>query len=772
MSTVTPASPSSLSAIPATIRSRLKQLRGQMTRFVVIDGLSRLALAIIVIALVDMAIDRLFKMDQAQRLVMLLVMIGAVGFVFFWRLLRPLLQRVGDDALILQVEDHHQETGESLISSVQFSRDRNQWRDHGYSEAFVDAAIREGSGWAERIDFARSLNVAARNRNLALLIAAGMAIAVLAWSVVATDFGRTWFNRNILLTNDQWPRNTRLQIVGAENGQMVLPRGEDHNQLVEVDETSRIADVDVTIEFDDGNTRTRQKMRKTDQLDGRQHMLVFRNLAHPFRFRASGGDDTTEWVRVDLVDPPGWSELQLDVIPPAYTGASRETLPDGGGPFSILEGSVLEIRAVPNKPLGSARLVCGEQALLPQRDGDTWHWRLDEPDLVGGKYTFDLEDSTGMRSSRPASFAVRIKPDRPPRVRANLLGISGLVVPRARIPVAWSANDEFAINRAEFEYSWSGDSPGSVPSAGAIDLTSLGGETGALIGRPAIRTVDVLDLEPLSVPTGVGLNLNVAVVDNNTRSGPGVGKSRAFLLRVVTEDELRSDLLRREIEQRKAFELVLKNQEELQVDLRSLAANASQGVNQSSVEATMLGWQRRQKLVGTNIATIADRFEEFLVEVKNNRLDEAENRIDASRSIEVRFNDRIIEPIRQLDQTTIIEAVQLLDQSQRRIGSDGFVQSLQQTADKQERIISSMQQILAAMQDSETYQEVVNLAIEVKRRQEGIRDLTREQQNQAGAEDIFDDAPQDLFDDSPADPEPDPSGEGQPDDGRDGNRAA
>ncbi len=741
-------SASATHALPAPIIERLRGLRARIVQFVLVDGLARLLLTIIGLVLLDLVVDRLFRMDGAQRTIMLCVLVGIVVFVLWRWLVRPLTRRVGDDALILQVEQRNRQLGESLISTVQFSRQRHELAGQGYSDALVDATIRQGTDLATGIDFGGTINGAAMTRNVILMLAGIAGIAAIGYGVASGGFWRTWFNRNILLSDDLWPRNTRLAILGVEEGRLVIPRGEDHRQIVEVLPDSPVSDVEVSIEFDDGNSRTTQKMRQTGMLDGREHMLVFRNVANPFRFRASGGDDMTEWVDVELVEPPAWSELRLAATPPAYTGARGEVLSPGGGPYSLLEGSSLEIHATANKPLAEAVLSTHDRQ-WPMQRGEEGEYLLSIPsdELSGSKYTFELADTSGLRSSRPAAFTITIKPDRPPMVRATLLGISGLVVPRARVPISWTATDEYALTKAEMVYDWSGDSSDSVPNAGTVDLSPPGGtsETAVQVGAGAseIKSVDVLDMEPLGVPTGVSLNVAIAVADSNTLTGPGVGLSRKFLLRVVTEDELRADLLRREIEQRQAFELILKNQEELQVDLRALAATVNETgatLDDAKIAGDMLGWQRRQKLVGTNMATVADRFEEFLVEVQNNRLDETETEIDASQSIEVRFNERIIEPIRALDQEGITQAVQLLDQSRRSIGDHAALAvSVRQTADRQDAIIEAMRTILAAMEDSETYQELVNLAIEVRERQKQIRELTREKQNNADTRDIFDD---------------------------------
>ncbi len=762
--------------IPQPISQRLRKLRSAMSRFVLVDGLSRLLLVVLLVALVDVGLDRVFKMDLAQRGIMLAVMAVIVAAVMFFRLLKPFSRRVGDDALILQVEDQHKELQESMISAAQLSRETDV-EARGYSPALVDATIRRGSEMASQVDFGKAINQSAFVRNLLLLLVAAVGIGAIGYGVANTQFWRTWFNRNILLTDDQWPRDTILSIVGVEeDGILVLPRGEDHELLVVVSEESRVIKVDVTIEFDDGSSaRTLQKMRRTGNLDDREHVLMFRNVANEFRFRARGGDDVTDWVQVRLVEPPLWSELELNLHLPEYTGIATQPLPPGGGPHAVLEGSSLTIRGIPNKPLEVAALKSEDNQwpMMPAEDG-ACTLSIPAADLSGGKYTFDLADEGGLRSSRPASFALKVKPDREPAVRASLLGISGLIVPRAMVPVRFTAGDEFAITRLEFEYGWrsSESSAASVRQSRRQDICELQPDLRQELGNTEIKSVAVLDLEPLEVPVGVSLHLQVTATDNNTLNGPGIGKSREFLLRVVSDEELRADLLRREIEQRKAFELILKSQERLMLDLQAVVdqANASADMNADVTLDQLRDAQRRQKLVGTNSARVADRFEDFLVEVMNNRLNEEEEEIDESMSIEVRFNERIIQPIRALDQGPVIQAAQLIDQSQRSIDTNAnnlnrqrLLASLAETRNKQREIVTEMQKILSAMMDSETYQEVVNKLIEIKRSEERVRDMTRQQREDAGNRGVFDD---DMFDDPAPGDDDDQSGQGG-DDGQD-----
>ena len=129
----------------------------------------------------------------------------------------------------------------------------------------------------------------------------------------------------------------------------------------------------------------------------------------------------------------------------------------------------------------------------------------------------------------------------------------------------------------------------------------------------------------------------------------------------------------------------------------------------------MIELVRNQKGVGTAIDRVANRFEDFLVEVKNNRLDEAENAIAPDQRIETRFDQKIIRPIRQLDSELVSMATRHLDDCRRAIQTGNELEkSVGQTVAVQTAILEEMKKILSAMNDSESFQEVINDLLEVK----------------------------------------------------------
>ena len=487
-------------------------------------------------------------------------------------------------------------------------------------------------------------------------------------------------------------------------------------------EESQIKDVSVSLEIDNPGGRTIHTMKPTGKLSGREHMFMFHNVSSPFRLRASGGDDVTEWIDVELREPPNIIEMQLRALLPSYTGVESLEL-NGVGPHPVLVGSKLRLQIKTNKPLNEANLKLGDELFpMTQLEGDQQFGLTipgDDGELRGGEYQFELVDTSGLPSSRSSKFKLTIKEDDDPKVRASLLGISGLVSARANLPAEYQAADEYGLAKLAFESNWKTGVDEETP--GEREQVFL--EPKPVDGVPVRQVKDYaeLDLIPYNLTPGTSFRFSIKATDNHPGQ-PNIGRSQEFLLRVVSDDELRADLLRREIEQRKAFDdQAYQVQMELMADLEAVAARAKEsGMTQeefdSQRESVLINLIRKQKGVGTAMDRIANRFEEFLVEVKNNRLDEAENEIAPDQRIEARFDERIIKPIRRLDSELVTLATRHLDNSRRAVrDANELNAAVDQAVLVHQQILVEMKKILAAMNNSESFQEIINGFLEVKK---------------------------------------------------------
>src|SRR5687768_14586660 len=136
----------------APVVSRLHQLRRQLAAWFWVDGLGRVLWIAIAVFAVDLAIDWFFRMDVAQRGLMLAIMAAIIGLAIYRRLVRPLSYRISDDALALQVEERNKLLGQGMISALQLARMENH-AARGLSPALVRQTVLSGSHAAAAVDF-------------------------------------------------------------------------------------------------------------------------------------------------------------------------------------------------------------------------------------------------------------------------------------------------------------------------------------------------------------------------------------------------------------------------------------------------------------------------------------------------------------------------------------------------------------------------------------------------------------------------------------------
>jgi hypothetical protein len=475
-------------------------------------------------------------------------------------------------------------------------------------------------------------------------------------------------------------------------------------------------------------------MRKSGE---RTFETTFPKVMESFDFRARGGDAVTDWVRVDLVTPPAITGLKLILIPPKYTRQTAEELAPDRGPYSALPGSSLRLEGAANKELARAALSIEGAPLAPpgernagsaangrrsialdvDRQGKFAH-ELRAEELMAGQYRFDLEDRLGLTGRQPMSFALRKRLDREPRVRVRLSAVSGMVLPEARIPFACQISDDYGIGQVSVNYRWKLDEAVAGGSEESVRLDKANASRSAA----EVLFEDTLELAALKIPPGAGLSFRFEALDNDDISGPNVGKSAEFLVRVVTENELRADLLRREKEQRHEIERLLKEQEDLLTDTRALAASAKLQADLGPEQKDwMIQYARRQKFIGHGAGSVAERLTGMAIEVQNNRLE-----ADGGR-LQTRLSTQIAMPVRAVAEDIIPQATAAIEKARRDSARPmDRDRDLTDAISTQTEAITRMKEILDRMEKSEGFQEAINLLYEIQKAQTDVNNQTNQ----------------------------------------------
>ncbi len=708
---------------PAPIERKLSALRRSVRLWLALDGAAVLAVALVLLSAASLLVDRYLRMDGTQRTLSLLIGLAALGFLAYRRLARPLMRQLDDETLGILVEARHRELGERLISALQFARMGNP-EATGSSPALIQATIDGGIRAAESVDFADTLDRRRRGANLAA-IAAAVAIVGAACALFPATM-RLWFARNVLLLDRSWPQATHLAILGATGNEIVCPRGDDLTIQVQADPGGVVPSL-VMLRFrQEGGASGGEPMAV---VGGNTFSTTFRNVLEPLRFYVWGGDAESPWCYVRLVERPIVESLTLVCTPPKYVGKGPHPLPSDVGSYPILLGSTLEVRGVASKPLKSAELSFGKAKPIPMEPPaglePAGGWREFRATLAGdtlqsSTYAIELMDSDGYASRQPARFSLKVVPDQKPAVRARLEGIGDMITPRAVVPLHARMSDDYAVVAAELVCVVAADSA-TEPVERRVPF---GGRKEAY-GQKQLALAHRLDVAPLALAPGTHMAVHVEAKDNDTVSGPKVGLSGTFSLRVVTEDELRAELLRREQEQRLEFERILSDQQKLLENSRALEATLKRDPTLAAKDRDILAASEKlQRLVGGRGLAIAAQFAQILAEVENNRL-EPDPQVARDR-----LGGRIIEPLELLARRGVLQAADLLDVARKALPAkegrpkDESLAALADAAKEQDELVKSMREILRHMVKWEGYQEAVNLLREVLRAQKNLNEET------------------------------------------------
>lgn len=822
--------------IPASVTEKLSALRRSIVGWLAMDGLAALALAVVAVFLVDLGVDWLFRMDVAQRRICFLLMLAALAYVAYRRLLRPLMQSYSDDVLVLQVEQRHRELGQSLISAVQFSRVEDQYEGLGMSPTMVRATIEQGTRAAGAVDFSDVLERGRFRKNVAKVV--GVVAFFIVLGVFVPEVLQTWANRNLLFGEARWPQDTQLQFVGVEGNEIILPAGDDLKVTVEVFEG--IVPDSVEIQF--GVGRSARGEGEMSPLDGvvpgdkiaadattkPRYEYTFKNVLEAFSIRARGGDGDTPWVDVKLVDRPAVEELKLELSPPEYTRLKTVELARGQGPYEFYAGSKLAVSGAATKKLKSATLRImrrGQPAetvdvAIDAADRTKFSVALPHDKVIAANYELEVVDDVDRRSRRPEAFALKSVSDRIPSVGAKLDGISSMIVPQARVPLIITMSDDFAITKSGVAYKVKtstevaaseipgtttppegqappSNPPATNPPAGepgppaapespaekpAESGTNFGGSVNGqtlfaqaegeqpAAGPPAANESDdeftsdddmpeekpaeekpavtfterdgtvphpelkdrydsdkiefrfAMEVGPVELKVGDDFEFHVEATDNDTVGGPKTGKSHRFQLRVVTEEELRNDLLRREKDQRKQFEDLIVGQDDLVTETKALASEIhGEPGTPPDTRSALLKSQKRQHQIGERCRTIANWLDQIVLEAENNRLEGPEGRYQRE------MRGKVIEPLIKLVSESIPAAAQLLDDARRLPDGEAVKRDemLAAAVAAEIRIAAEMRTILRYMVKAEGYQEAINLAYRILDVQGGLNEATK-----------------------------------------------
>jgi len=700
------------------IPTRLKALRSKVATALAIDGGARLAGVLLAIVAISFTVDRIFKLETAARVVILIGMLGAVGWTVYRYFVRRLRGVPDEDPLAIAVERRFPELGDRLISALQLARETDPER-YGMSPQLVDDAIGEALEPASKLRFGEILATARIGRHAVLGALALAFLAGAAWA--APEQASIWFRRNVLLSSVRWPQKTYL-VVDPERfpgGVARIVRGEDI--VVTAKSTGEIHPDRVTIFYEDDAGDSGRATMKAD-VENHVYRYEFTEVGFPITFHLEGGDEETDEYRIELMEAPEVEEFAIQVGFPAYAEREPESVDLSQGDPEMLRGGKVTLRGTSTKPLESAELVLGEgdvetlPATLTGAQSFEVEFAPDDTVLAGIR----LRDTDGLSNpSLAPRFLVRVVDDRAPRVRLLKRGVGTMVVEGARFPYTVRVRDDVRAVDGRLQVKKTA-ADGSAPEPQDVPF-----QKGAL-GVEEAEVEGALEISSLNVGPGTFLSFRAYAVDN-AKPEPHEGKSDPVSLKVVTLEELLQDLLRRQHQLRQRFEDLIKAEKAL-LD-RFLDVKDQPPTDPQELMLHIESFGQSQREIARGVRTVERSMDGILDEMLNNRISTASNVEQLRREV--------VSALERLREQIMVPHARDLDLYARRATATNIRGEEGELVHKGfQRVLDAMMAVLAKLEKAETFTEIIERMRVIIEMHEDVQKATREKHEQA-LRDIF-----------------------------------
>ncbi len=252
--------------------------------------------------------------------------------------------------------------------------------------------------------------------------------------------------------------------------------------------------------------------------------------------------DVSRAYQVTVVPRPSMASIQCEQTFPAYTGLPKTKRAPGD--LTLLAGSKLSIQATATDDIQKAFIrLAGLSNDVPLQVSASnpreLHGAFDIPGKGLSGFSIEMVAVNGMETRDPAVYRIDVVPDRAPKVRILYPDRREELVTRQAVqPIAFEATDDFRLAQARLRY--------RVGESEEAEIKTIQLD----VGTNAVKEMknryewSIRDFQP-PLAEGTRIEFWIEMQDNNDVTGPGIGVTEHQLLRVVSENEKRADLLNR-----------------------------------------------------------------------------------------------------------------------------------------------------------------------------------------------------------------------------------
>ncbi len=721
------------------LSTRLLAIRRAIRRRFLLEGVAWFSLGVVAAAALTLLVDWRLELTWPARATVLFVAFGAISWLLFRRLWQPLRLPLSplDIAAAIDRTISGPASGQ-LSTRVASVLELPQAIDQPdvVSPDLVLHSVRKNFEELQDVSFARHLSRRHLGWCLAVLVSS-IAIPA-AFAMAAPSIASLWRDRWILGQERPWPHSTIIEVMGVQQGRLIVPRGETTGLQVKVtDRDQETEAVWMQLTSFDGSEQT-VTLNRFAPGDFR---LDLPPLQQPVDALIWGGDARAEPFRIDPLDRPRLTSLKLTATHPREPGPQTFDFTSDEGNIRLLPKTEVQIDFQTNVPVSEVRVIRDGEGPAAFVSSDRRHF--------SGNWTHEKQARLGLvlvsgdsgLESFPRPVAVGEKADRPPTVTLRHSGVRLRVTSQATIPVTATIRDDYGLRTGQLSSAIESAAAGADDAEATPDATPTGepqptasdnepikndaaapakprSATRTLFG-PDSPAVEVsleqqqnVEVSSLAAIPGQSLSV-VATAEDDCFTGRQSASSRKITFRIVKDEELFREILLRQQQLRarlqKAYEQLLDLQEKMKV-----------------ADAAVDGAQllRPYLLTRREIAAVAREIDASLAEMRLNRLggEESWRLIESS----------VTQPLARLQEQELERQKQGLE---TLLSSEP--ESMDSLIERQQAINDALRKILENMSQWDSFIDIINQVNSIIKIQEAARRMTEDLKSRQ-VESIFD----------------------------------
>ncbi|PHS11634.1 MAG: hypothetical protein COA78_09355 [Blastopirellula sp.] len=568
-----------------------------------------------------------------------------------------------------------------------------------------------------------------------------------------------------------WPRVNHLAFVKtpdqvARGGYLLLEVIDQNGELPQT----------VEIEISRGSHTSTKEM----QLDFSSNQMIYRidNITQDLSYRAIGGDDNTmPWNRLEVLDPPKLTQVDVKLIPPKYT---QEDPLDSPRAIIALEGTTVQLHATIDRPIAQAKAVYetseGKQTihLIVAADGlsassqpfdvkpDATRPREDQFVLSqSGSYWLEIETASGLLRREKQRSEVRVTSDKPPAI-TWLAPLENLfLTPVAEIDLKAQVSDDFGTERVDLQYLRSDQTEqgstiislyeNTVNKDAEKSETAEPVETVALASTPG-ESIEVNHHWDLSKLEGLapGVTLNLTLIASDYK--PQLGESLPRRITIIGQEQLQQRLAAMHQRLISKISESIESQQDARTQAKSAEISLAESEKLSQTDLSHLQnsefTQRRvRQQLEEGVNNAIQQIDDILQQMKINKvaepttttqLEDLKNEIRKITKNQLPGIEQSLEETkRELNQAIRSEETETPNSNAERQAAKAEIrEKVEEIGQQQEDTVEKLDELVRSLSQWDTYRRFAVELRNIKQRQDDITQQTRQHNQEALGKDI------------------------------------